>query len=91
MSEALISRQTSLSANVVQFCRFLRTKGLPNGPREEADALKAISVLSLTDPDMMRLGLRAILTRKRAHQLRFDELYHQYWRELERAIDAKTK
>lgn len=90
-SPPYITRQTSLSANIVQFCRFLRTKGIPNGPREEADALRAMESLTLTDPDLMRLSLRAILTRKRADQIRFDELYQQYWRELERAVDAKTK
>jgi uncharacterized protein with von Willebrand factor type A (vWA) domain len=90
-ANGLISRQTELSANVVQFCRFLREKGIPNGPREEADALRAMHLLLPYDSDTLRLTLRAILTRNRNHQLKFDDLFQQYWRELERAVDAKTE
>ncbi|MFK7925061.1 MAG: VWA domain-containing protein [Bacteroidia bacterium] len=90
-SENLITRKTSLSANIVQFCRYLRAKGLPNGPAEEADALRAMTIIPPEDPDLLRESLRSILCRSRPNQVKFDELYDEYWRNLERAVDAKVK
>lgn len=91
MSE-LINRQTSLSANLVSFCRFLRQKGFTIGPAEETDALLALEKLApFHSPEAMQLCLKATLARTRAQQLQFDELYTQYWRELEKAVNAKRK
>ena len=41
----LIQRKTSLSANLLAFCRYLREKGFALGPQEEADALQALTML----------------------------------------------
>jgi hypothetical protein len=87
-----IKRQTSLSANIVAFCRFLRHKGFTIGPQEEADSLRALEALNAFHaPESMKLCLKASLARTRAQQLAFDELYTQYWRELEKAVNAKRK
>ena len=43
-ADSLITRKTTLSANIVQFCRYMRSKGLPNGPQEESDALRAMAM-----------------------------------------------
>ncbi len=92
MSTPLIQRQTSLSANIVAFCRFLRQKGFTIGPREEADALRALSTLGAFDaPEQLQLCLRATLARTYAQLRVFDELYTQYWRELDKAVDSKLK
>lgn len=86
----LIKRHTSLSANIVAFCRFLREKGFVIGPAEEADALSAIELLApFESPETLHLSLKSVLTRNIAQQLQFDELYNQYWRELEKAVDSK--
>ena len=42
----MITRKTSLSANIVSFCRFLRQKGFTIGPAEETDALLALEKLA---------------------------------------------
>jgi uncharacterized protein with von Willebrand factor type A (vWA) domain len=85
MSGELILRQTSLSANIIAFCRFLRQQGFTIGPLEEADALLALESLApFNQPANMQLCLKAALARTRAQQLIFDELYTQYWRELEK-------
>ncbi|MEM8892002.1 MAG: hypothetical protein AAGD28_28745 [Bacteroidota bacterium] len=55
----LITRKTELSANIVSFCRFLREKGFVLGPREEADALEALAVTPVKDPDRFRLTLES--------------------------------
>lgn len=87
----LIQRQTELSANIIAFCRFLRGKGFVIGPAEEADALRALEVLApFESPEDFRLALRSVLTRSLAHQRAFDELYAQYWRELEKALNSKV-
>ncbi|MCB9038643.1 MAG: VWA domain-containing protein [Lewinellaceae bacterium] len=88
----MIQRQTSLSANIVAFCRFLRQKGYALGPQEEADALRALEALAPFDsPASFQLCLKAALARTLAQQMLFDELYTQYWRELEKAVNSKPK
>lgn len=88
----LIIRRTSLSANVLGFCRYLREKDFRIGPTEEADALLALEYLAPFDnPDIFRLSLRAVLTRTRAQQQQFNELYDSYWQELQKAVDSKIK
>ena len=86
------TRKTTLSANVVAFCRYLRRKGYSIGPAEEAEALRALDILGPFDQSkQMQLCLRAMLARSPKQLLLFDELYEQYWRELDRAVDSKLK
>ncbi|MCB9082088.1 MAG: VWA domain-containing protein [Lewinellaceae bacterium] len=88
----LTPRYTSLSAHVVSFCRFLRQNGFPLGPAEESLALQALSQLTaFRQPEAFRLCLRATLARSKTQQQRFDVLFPQYFKELENAVDAKTK
>lgn len=74
-----MSLHTELSANVVSFCRLLRGNGLPIGPAEEADALRALGIIRIGDPDEFRLALRTILARSRKEQDFFDRAYAAYW------------
>ncbi len=87
----LVTRQTSLSANIVGLCRFLRKQGFRLGPNDYMDAMKALEVVPFRDQDTMQKVMKAILTRSVGEQMVFDELYQQYWRELEKASDAKQK
>ncbi|MCB0631972.1 MAG: VWA domain-containing protein [Saprospiraceae bacterium] len=92
MADELIVRRTSLSENILGFCRYLRQKDFRIGPAEEADALLAIARLApFANPDIFRLTLRAVLARTRPQQHQFDELYAAYWKELEKAVDSKIK
>jgi uncharacterized protein with von Willebrand factor type A (vWA) domain len=70
---------SELSANVVAFCRMLRQNGLPIGPAEEADALQALSLIRIGDPEEFRLALRTILASSRKEQDFFDRVYAAYW------------
>ncbi|RMH95186.1 MAG: VWA domain-containing protein, partial [Calditrichaeota bacterium] len=45
----------------------------------------------LRHPEQFRLSLRAVLTKSLADQHRFDKLFENYWQELSRAVDSKTK
>ncbi|RMF60906.1 MAG: VWA domain-containing protein [Calditrichaeota bacterium] len=87
----LIHRKTELSANVVAFCRYLRNHGFNVTASDQADVLRALSMVPLSDRDMFRLTLRAVLTKTHPEQLRFDELFSTYWEELSRAVDSKIK
>jgi len=88
----IIQRQTSLSANIIAFCRFLRQKGFTIGPQEEADSLLALEALNaFYSPEALQLCLKATLARTRSQQQIFNELYTQYWRELEKAVNSKRK
>ncbi len=90
-TNTLIRRHTELSANVVAFCRYLRSHGFNVTAGDQADVLRAFKVVSLSNREMFRLTLRALLTKTRADQQRFDQLFTEYWEELSRAVDSKIK
>lgn len=86
----LIQRRTTLSANLLMLFRYLRGHGFILGPEEEALALRAITVIEpLGDPAALRECLRSVLCRTRGQQVAFNELYDQFWKELERAVNSK--
>ena len=88
----VIQRQTSLSANTVVFCRYLRENGFNIGPSEERDALIALDVLApYREPADLQLCLQSALCRSPQQLKSFPVLYKKYWRELEQAVDSKTK
>lgn len=87
----MISRQTSLSRNIVQFCRFLRQRGFTLSADEEATALSALRFIDYRSNDVFRQALKAVLCRSRSQLDEFDGLFKDYWKELEKAVDAKEK
>ena len=87
----MITRQTSLSGNIVQFCRFLRQKGFALSVEEEATALNALQFIDYSNRNIFALALKSICCKSRAQQNEFDDLFHQYWKEINTAIDSKIK
>jgi uncharacterized protein len=86
----LVQRQTSLTANIVAFCRYLRTEGFHISATEEADALRAVELMeSFQTPELLRGSLHAVLVRTPAQSARFDGLYDYYWQQLEKAVNSK--
>ena len=53
-----------LSANLVGFCRFLRSEGLGIGLGEERDALRPLGAIDLKDSPAFQLALRTTLATK---------------------------
>ena len=91
-AEELITRHTSLSNNIIAFCRFLRQHRFFVGLSEQTEVLRILTILQPFDqPEAFRLALRAILVKNHAQHKSFDALYNQYWRELDQALDAKIK
>jgi hypothetical protein len=69
----------NLAANVVAFTRLLRRRGLPVGPREASDALRALAAVDLVDRREVYLTLRTALANAREHFARFDEAFQEFW------------
>lgn len=85
-----IQRHTTLSANLLAFCRYLRPKGFTIGPLETSNMLAAVDLVApFHDPELFQYTLRATLARTRRQQELFDQLFPRYWKELEKAVDSK--
>lgn len=87
----MIVRQTSLSKNIVQFCRYLRLKGYPLSAEEEANALQALQFIDYSERKVLILALKSILCRSPKELSDFEALFIAYWIELDKAIDSKVK
>ncbi len=87
----VIRRPEALSAHVVLFCRFLRQRGYPLGPEEEADALRALEHLPFEREEAFLEALKAILARSRLQHLRFEDHYREFWYQLDRAVNSKLR
>lgn len=76
---------------MLQFCRFLRQHQFRITTDEERDVLEALPVVGLRSGWEFRLVLRSIICKDLSQIRRFDDLYTQYWKELERAVNSKIK
>jgi uncharacterized protein with von Willebrand factor type A (vWA) domain len=86
-----LQRRTNLPEQILQFCRFLRQNKFRVTPNEEMDVLAALPQTGLRSGWDFRLVLRSVLCKDLSQLRRFDDLYTQYWKELERAVDSKIK
>jgi uncharacterized protein with von Willebrand factor type A (vWA) domain len=91
MEREWISRQTSISGNIIMLCRYLRQKGFKIGPAEEANALIALSCLPIQRQDAFKEALRTTLAKNQYQYTRFFDLYDEFWHQLAQAVDAKVK
>jgi len=91
MQQAPLTYQTALSANMVLFCRFLRKKGFNLGPSEEADALRAITMIPLGEERLFRQSLRAVLAKNKYQFNVFIDCYTEFWDQIAKAVDSKLK
>ena len=88
----MIQRRTDLTANIISFCQYLRTKDFYIGLQTEKECLTSLSL----DPGLIKSAERfkrtlevCICKSKRDLEL-FSGLFDRYWKELERAVDSKT-
>ncbi|MES1213908.1 MAG: VWA domain-containing protein [Bacteroidota bacterium] len=87
----MTTRLTSLSENIIQFCRFLRLRGFSTGVEEEVLTLQAMQHIDYTSNKLFFLTLKAVLCRNKTQSDEFDDLFHVYWRQLDKAVNAKDK
>ena len=74
-----------LSANVVGFCRLLRTKGAGVGPSETTDALLALEKIALGNQGHFFGALKTCLAKNQIEQEIFDTHFDSYWKVWDRA------
>ena len=71
---------STLPENLVAFCdRLRRDYGFRVGPRELADAARALTIVSLADERIVRNSLRPILSHTRADALAFDDAFDRFF------------
>ena len=75
----MMSVAGNLTAHVVGFCRMLRGRGLPVGPKEAADALRALAAVDVSNRRECYLALRAVLTSRYDDLAVFDEVFSEFW------------
>lgn len=91
LENKLIKQQTAISGNIVQLCRFLRRKGFALSSTEEADALSAIHYLPIEKEKYFKKTLKIVLCKNRYQYQKYDDLYEEFWDQLAKAVDSKTK
>jgi uncharacterized protein with von Willebrand factor type A (vWA) domain len=87
----MIQRQTSLSINTIEFCRFLRRNNFTVSLHEEIAALKALTFIDFEEKQNFGLALKTVLCKSYPDLQAFDNLFEKYWKERDRAIDSKIK
>lgn len=70
---------SDLTSHVVGFCRALRRRGMPLGPKEAADALQALTAVDVSDRQECYLALRSVLTSRADDLPVFDQVFAAFW------------
>jgi uncharacterized protein len=71
----MIQRKTSLLANVIAFCRFLRKYSFVIGVQDQALALEALPWINFEGKDNFREALRMVLVKNGLNLQSFDKLF----------------
>jgi uncharacterized protein with von Willebrand factor type A (vWA) domain len=69
-----------LTVNIMYFIRVLRAAGLPIGPGQLLEALRAVAAVSLTSREDFYWALHAVLVNRRDQRELFDQAFHIFWR-----------
>jgi hypothetical protein len=69
-----------LIENIMFFVRTLRAAGLPVGPGQVLDAIRAAATVGVTSRDDFYWALHAVLVRRRDQRELFDQAFHVFWR-----------
>lgn len=70
-----------LAENVMHFGRLLRRAGLPVGPGQILDAVRAVSVVNVLDRRQFYWALAAVFVKRREHLELFAEAFATYWKD----------
>ena len=75
----MMSEAGDLTTHVVGFCRTLRGHGLTVGPKEAADALRALAAVDVSNRRECYLALRTVLTSRYDDLAVFDKVFWEFW------------
>ncbi len=70
-----------LAENIMHFGRLLRRAGLPVGPGQVLDAVRAASVVNVLDRRQFYWALAAVFVKRREHLELFAEAFGTYWKD----------
>ena len=70
-----------LAQNIAHFARALRKAGLPLGPGQVLDAVRAVSLTGFTDRNDFYWTLHACLVRRPEHRTTFHQVFRLFWRD----------
>src|SRR2546430_13466857 len=76
----IMSLAGDLTTHVVGFCRRLRARDLPVGPKEAADALRALAAVDVSNRREGYLALRAGLTSPHEDPAGFYDRFPGVWK-----------
>jgi uncharacterized protein with von Willebrand factor type A (vWA) domain len=85
----MVSRTTSLSADIVGLSIFLRRHGFFCGVEEEALALSALTVTDFRSETSYRRVLKSVFCRTKTQTESFENLYAEYRQYLKAGVDSK--
>ena len=74
-----MARDTSITAAILEFCRFLRSEGFSVGIQETTDALRAVVEVNISDRVSVKLALKTILCASKEEAEEFDLLFDTFW------------
>ena len=77
----------SLTATIVDFCRFVRVNGIPAGPKQTVEALEAAGAVGIADRMILKAALRAVICSGKEEWDLFDELFGAFWSQ---AADSRS-
>jgi uncharacterized protein with von Willebrand factor type A (vWA) domain len=69
-----------LGENIMHFARVLRRAGLPVGPGQVLDALRAVIQIGVSDRNDFYWALHAVFVTRIAQREIFDQAFHIFWR-----------
>jgi uncharacterized protein with von Willebrand factor type A (vWA) domain len=75
----MILQEESLAARIVEFCRFCRQRGLSAGIKETMDALNSARAVGVSDREILKAALRAVLCSSKDEWDQFEELFAAFW------------
>jgi uncharacterized protein with von Willebrand factor type A (vWA) domain len=74
------SHEGRLADNIMFFVRTLRAAGLPVGPGQAIEAIRAAPTVGIASRDDFYWALHAVLVTRRDQRELFDQAFHLFWR-----------
>lgn len=78
-----------LTASIVAFCGFVRSRGLPVGMQQTLAALEAASIIGVADWQRFSFALRAVLCSSQEEWEQFDRLFEAFWGSARSRLDSR--
>ena len=69
-----------LTENIMHFARVLRRAGLPVGPGQVLDGLRAVMAVGISSRNDFYWTLHAVFVKQRAQREVFDQAFHIFWK-----------